>query len=1161
MVDSDDDDTPQHNVESQPTSPADRTLHPALASQRTSHLQNSNDDTENYAPISEATAPSRPPVKRRLPLPRRSMRPGRQSLSTPTSTIATESLPTPLPSQSPEPKIEPIASRHLADITEDAVNAAAESPQVSASISHDPVKSPAPTKQMEKPMDIVVRARAKGIPQVQESAEPKPRMVITYLVLTNFKSYAGRQEVGPFHASFSSVVGPNGSGKSNVIDSLLFVFGFRASKMRQGKISSLIHNSANHPDLEFCEVEVHFQKIIDQSSGGKHVVPDTNVVVSRRAFKNNSSKYYINGSTSDFTTVTTMLREEGIDLDHKRFLILQGEVESIAQMKPKAASEHDDGLLEYLEDIIGTSKYKSPIEESANELEALNEVCREKNARVDHVNREKSGLEGKKNAALAYVRDENDLAMKQSSLWQIFVHECEDNIQVTTEAVSQQQEQLQAEADRHQGSEQEIAKVNKQHAAEAKHLDTMQHATQAILKQLAKADKETVKFDEKRKHLANKIKKLEKTFGTSQSAMSESRSYLQRLQDDLARNATTIQTLEGELSTEESNLAAIREGLKGKTQGLSDEIASKQKALDPWHARINEKHSAIAVARSELDILRDRESANERALVEVAGKLEQLQNDRSAKARSRKDLETELHDCETTISSTERSLEKLNKTEHEARARLSASRQKIDEAKASLSSAQTQGNVINALMRLRDSGRIIGFHGRLGNLGAIDTKYDIAISTACPALDNLVVDSVEVGQQCIEFLKKGNLGRANFICLDRLGQRDLTPVETPEGVPRLFDLIKSKDSKFLPAFFNVLQNTLVTENLEQANRVAYGAKRWRVVTLDGKLIDKSGTMSGGGTRVARGAMSSKITAATSKEQVNQLEKENQAEEAKWSDFQEEQSSLVTSLRAARERLPTLETQIQRLTLEADSIEGYIADTQKRQKELQSSEDPQQQAAPQIAALEKDITKHEREIEKLSANTRGLEEEVQALQERIMEIGGVKLRGQKAKVDGLREQLSTLHEEVSNAEVEQSKTEKAQTKHEKSQQSSKKEIDVTQTELHRLEEEAGNQSSDISRLRKEAEEAQESFDSKQEEHNVSKAELDRLTTELNESRGVEIDMRNRLEENQKALSENLKRLKYWQEKLGKLSLQNVRCVAKAKPNVCVCELTCGSQRCR
>lgn len=116
---------------------------------------------------------------------------------------------------------------------------------------------------MDKPIDIVLKSRTMTVPFVEDTT-PKSRIVLTHLILNNFKSYAGRQEVGPFHASFSSVVGPNGSGKSNVIDSLLFVFGFRASKMRQGKISALIHNSAQHPNLDHCEVAVHFKEVMDQ---------------------------------------------------------------------------------------------------------------------------------------------------------------------------------------------------------------------------------------------------------------------------------------------------------------------------------------------------------------------------------------------------------------------------------------------------------------------------------------------------------------------------------------------------------------------------------------------------------------------------------------------------------------------------------------------------------------------------------------------------------------------------------------------------------------------------------------------------------------------------------------------------------------------------------
>lgn len=173
-----------------------------------------------------------------------------------------------LPDSAPATPTQPSASRAtsqvppspspLADITTSSVNS--QTPDdTQATIK--PIKPMEAI--MEKPMDIVLKSRTMTIPVV-EDLTPKPRIVLTHLILVNFKSYAGRQEVGPFHASFSSVVGPNGSGKSNVIDSLLFVFGFRASKMRQGKISALIHNSAEHPNLDHCEVAVHFQEVMDQ---------------------------------------------------------------------------------------------------------------------------------------------------------------------------------------------------------------------------------------------------------------------------------------------------------------------------------------------------------------------------------------------------------------------------------------------------------------------------------------------------------------------------------------------------------------------------------------------------------------------------------------------------------------------------------------------------------------------------------------------------------------------------------------------------------------------------------------------------------------------------------------------------------------------------------
>lgn len=115
--------------------------------------------------------------------------------------------------------------------------------------------------------------------------------------------------------------------------------------------------------------------------------------MSRQAYRNNSSKYFINRLSSSYLQVTGLLKGRGIDLEHKRFLILQGEVESISQMKPKAITEHDDGLLEYLEDIIGTSQYKENIEKCGVELEALNDERSERLTRVKYVEKERDALE------------------------------------------------------------------------------------------------------------------------------------------------------------------------------------------------------------------------------------------------------------------------------------------------------------------------------------------------------------------------------------------------------------------------------------------------------------------------------------------------------------------------------------------------------------------------------------------------------------------------------------------------------------------------------------------------------------------------------------------------------------------------------------------------
>ena len=159
-----------------------------------------------------------------------------------------------------------------------------------------------------------------------------------------------------------------------------------------------------------------------------------------------------------------------------------------------------------------------------------------------------------------------------------------------------------------------------------------------------------------------------------------------------------------------------------------------------------------------------------------------------------------------------------------------------------------------------------GILGRLGDLATIEEEYDVAISTACGGfLNHIVVQTTAGAQHCLEFLRKNNLGRANFIPLDKMakGAHD-RPVTTPEQAPRLLDLIQPLKSQnhagVMAAIFLAVNNTLVAPDLETASRWAYDCgKRWRVVTIDGKLLELAGTMSGGGKEVRKGGMRLRVS--------------------------------------------------------------------------------------------------------------------------------------------------------------------------------------------------------------------------------------------------------------------------------------------------------------
>ncbi|KZT27497.1 RecF/RecN/SMC protein [Neolentinus lepideus HHB14362 ss-1] len=1008
-----------------------------------------------------------------------------------------------------------------------------------------PVKEAEEEKSLLDAPDVAPRSQhtpaSQQIKEPEEPQGPRARLVIHKLVLVNFKSYAGRQEIGPFHKSFSAIVGPNGSGKSNTIDALLFVFGWRATKMRQGKLSELIHNSARYPDLDDCSVEVHFREIVDlPGQDAYEVVPDSKLVVSRTAYRNNTSRYTINESQSSFTEVRDLLKGRGIDLDHKRFLILQGEVESIAQMKPKAPSEHEDGLLEYLEDIIGTSKYKEPIEEAMLEMERLSEERQEKLNRLRIVEKEKSALEEKKKEAEDYLRLQNEHVRALSRLWQYYLWQCLSNEERYTDALAK--------------VEQELAHLREQNQDDVTHLDLLQKhyderqaayaevqaAAEEAQKDLAAHEKQAVGLEEKRKHANSKAKKLKKSLHDDENSKKEALRIIEDSARKIAKEKKKTDEFEESLEEEEKVLEEIRDSLKDKTQVFHDQIEVKQKELQPWMAKINTKQAEMDVATSERDALAKKAQAVKEALQDAQETVEKLESEHETKTVELQELKENRAGLQSEVTQGEHNLQQLQSRIQQLRAVASSTRQRVDEAKASHAANTSQNKVLESLTKLKHAGRIEGFHGRLGALGTIPDKYDVAVSTACPSLNNLVVDTVEQGQACIEYLRKQNVGRASFIVLEKLSDNGMGKIATPDNVPRLFDLIKPKDLRFAPAFYKAVGNTLVADTLEHANRIAFGGpRRWRVVTLAGQLIEASGAMSGGGTHVAKGIMSSKLTAdAVSPDALRRYEKESDDAAQQLEDVLQGLRKLEADMDNLAKSGPQMDIAIEKVNLDIQTGSKRIVEAQKRVRELKSQSKPDASDIARISSLDKSVAATAEELIKLQENSGVIEQAIKDLEKKILDVGGSRLLTQKSKVDGIKLHIQIASDEITKAEVAKAKAEKDSVKLEGAIEHNTTSLEEAEVELQDLVEQLANVAQYVDELSSKVDAAKAAAENSKDDLDSLKTELDAKTEAIRGFREKEMTLENDLERVKKDLAENDRAIDHWRTEHDKLTLEEI-----------------------
>ncbi|XP_031093373.1 structural maintenance of chromosomes protein 4 [Ipomoea triloba] len=963
-----------------------------------------------------------------------------------------------------------------------------------------------------------------------------PRLVIKEMVMRNFKSYAGEQRVGPFHKSFTAVVGPNGSGKSNVIDAMLFVFGKRAKQMRLNKVSELIHNSTNHQNLESAGVSVHFQEIIDLDDGTFEAVPGSNFVITRVAFRDNSSKYYINDRTSNFTEVTKKLKGKGVDLDNNRFLILQGEVEQISLMKPKAQGPHDEGFLEYLEDIIGTNKYVEKIDESFKQLESLNEKRTGVVQMVKLAEKERDSLEGVKNEAEAYMLKELSLLKWQEKATKLAFEDNSAKIVEIQGNISTTEENLKNEREKIRENSKTLKELEALHIKYMKKHEELGNTLGRCKDEFKEFERQDVKYREDLKHLKEKMKKLNAKLDKDSAKIEDTTKKCEESTNLIPQLEEDIPMLQKVLLDEEKILEEIKEKSKVETEVLRGELAEVRAELEPWEKQLIEHRGKFEVASTEMKLLSEKHEAGRAAYEDAQKQIDEIEKKIETKGAGIKNLINELERNKIEKSEAQKLENEYLLEEQRLTPLEKAARQKLTELVSVMESEKSQGSVLKALLHAKEANLIPGIYGRMGDLGAIDAKYDIAISTACAGLDYIVVETTAAAQACVELLRNKNLGVATFMILEKQVDhlhRIKEKVTTPEGVPRLFDLVKVQDERLKLAFFAALGNTVVANDIDQATRIAYGGNKEfrRVVTLDGALFEKSGTMSGGGNKPRGGKMGSSIRpASVSGEAIASAEDELSKLSESLRNLRQKISEAAMRYRSLDEAISHLEMELAKSQKEIDSLKSLQSDLKNQMDSLKRASKPTKDEVDRLKELGKITTAEEKEIDKLTQGSKQLKDKASELQNKIENAGGVRLKNQKEKVNKIQLDIDQKRTEINRCRVQIETGQKMIKKLVKVIEESKK-------EKERLGEEKEKLLSMFKVIEQKAFAAQENYKKTQELINQhqdvldkAKSDYENLKKAMDELRASEVDADYKLQDMKKVYKELEHKGKGYEKKL-------------------------------
>lgn len=769
-------------------------------------------------------------------------------------------------------------------------------------------------------------------------------MYLKALEIQGFKSFPDKTVLN-FGEDITAIVGPNGSGKSNISDAIRWVMGEQNSRQLRGaKMEDVIFGGTEkRRAMGFAQVTL----VIDNT---EHIFnrDEAEVAVTRRYYRSGESEYYINRQSVRLKDVNELFMDTGMGREGYS-IIGQGKIDEILSVR-------SDDRREVFEEAAGISKYRHRKEESERKLQRTEENLVRINDKITELELQVEPLRKQAETAKKYLVLRDELRTLEISVWLENLQKLKADrlkLQADFETAQADQKKAQDELDRVYAQAEECSRLLHENdcAAEEK-----RGRISALESAIGEHESAAAVARTTAQHHAETIERMDRE-------MSESRSRTESLHEQMQVMARRMEEIDASARTLENEIAALCEEMRGS----SDAAAAAAAQLEQLRRREAQEVAGAAQAQAELSAITAGSDEIAQRTAELTEELtqseEKLTQTRREAAQNEKELlsaREEEQAAANIIGGHSLKMEgrqRRAKESIEQKNQLSLQEKTIADRIRLLSEMEKEyegfSKAVKIVMRAAEARTLSGIHGPVGNLIHTDKDCSVAIEIALGgALQHIVVDTKNDGKNAIGLLKQRDGGRATFLPLDTIRGRSLREngLENEYGFVGIASKLVRCDRRYGSVIENLLGATVVVEDLDCGIQMAKRHdNRFRIVTLDGQVINAGGSMTGGSVSRNAGILSRSG-------ELEQLHK----------------------------KLKKIQSQLQDATLLAESANREL---QKAQYELEVARDQQRQANDRVLTLEGRKNHYDMLIESLEQQQESLRIQKENLQKRSTDDAG------------------------------------------------------------------------------------------------------------------------------------------------------------------------------